>query len=114
MSCSETRVARVVVVLSLMSRRRYSTLISSDSSASITEGEQFGAVLGYAYQFVVSFIWVEGLVRTSLISSTAKYASVGMPTVCGRKSNITITGREMNRLKQSLISWSDARSFGPG
>ena len=51
--------------------------------------------------------------RTSLISSTAKYASVGMPTVCGRTSTITMTGRAMNFFSRSLISWSDARSFGP-
>ena len=50
---------------------------------------------------------------TSLISSTAKYASVGIPTVCGRTSTMTITGRAINRLKRSLISWSEARSLGP-
>jgi len=37
-SCSETRVVSVVVVESLMSRRRCSTPISSASSASIAEG----------------------------------------------------------------------------
>jgi len=37
-SCSETRVARVVVVESLMSRRRCSTPISSASSASMADG----------------------------------------------------------------------------
>jgi hypothetical protein len=37
-SCSVTRVARVVVVESLMSRSRCSTLISSASSASMADG----------------------------------------------------------------------------
>ena len=77
---------------------------------------RFGTVLGYRCQFFLSYILVDGkglLARTSLISSTPKYASVGMPTVCGRTSTITITGREIKRLKRSLISWSDARSFGP-
>ena len=37
-SCSETRVASVVVVESLMSRRRCSTPISSASSASMADG----------------------------------------------------------------------------
>lgn len=50
---------------------------------------------------------------TSLISSTAKYASVGMPTVFGRTSTMTMTGRAIYLLRRSLISWSDARSFGP-
>src|SRR6266853_4031214 len=36
-----------------------------------------------------------------------------MPTVCGRTSMIPITGRAMYRLNNSLISRSDARSFGP-
>ena|SRR6267142_938525 len=36
-----------------------------------------------------------------------------MPTVCGRTSTMTITGRAMYRLNNSLISKSDARSFGP-
>ena len=48
-----------------------------------------------------------------MISSTAKYASVGMPTVCGRTSTMTMTGRAMNLRKRSLISRSDARSLGP-
>ena len=43
-------------------------------------------------------------VRTSLISSTAKYASVGIPTVSGRTSTMTMTGLEMYRLNRSLIS----------
>jgi hypothetical protein len=50
---------------------------------------------------------------TSLISSTAKYASVGIPSCSGRTSTMTMTGRWMYRLNRSLISWSDARSFGP-
>ena len=37
-SCSATRVVSVVVVLSLISRRRCSTPISSASSASMAEG----------------------------------------------------------------------------
>jgi hypothetical protein len=37
-SCSETRVASVVVVESLISRRRCSTPISSASSASMADG----------------------------------------------------------------------------
>jgi hypothetical protein len=36
----------------------------------------FGAILGYTYRFVLSFIWVGGLVRISSISSTAKYSSI--------------------------------------
>lgn len=36
-----------------------------------------------------------------------------MPTVCGRTSTMTITGRAMYRLNNSLISKSDARNFGP-
>ena len=46
----------------------------------------------------------EGGGRTSLISSTAKYASVGIPITCGRTSTITMTGLAMNRLNRSLIS----------
>src|SRR5713226_2250436 len=36
-----------------------------------------------------------------------------MPTVCGLTSIMTITGRAMYRLNNSLISKSDARNFGP-
>lgn len=50
---------------------------------------------------------------TSLIFSTAKYASVGILSSRCRTLTMTITGRGMNCLKRSLISWSDARSFGP-
>ena len=38
---------------------------------------------------------------------------MGIPTVCGRTSTITITGRAMYRLSKSLISKSEARNFGP-
>ena len=54
---------------------------------------------------------------TSRISSTAKYASVGIPVSprppCARTSTITITGREEKRLKSSVISRSDDRRRGP-
>lgn len=51
--------------------------------------------------------------HTSLISSTAKYASVGTPTSFGCTSIMTSSGFGVYRLNNSLISKSDARSFGP-
>jgi hypothetical protein len=108
-----------------MSRRRCSTPISSASSASMADGA-WRNVLRVSvpscrdrdYERICIIYmnirwWFYMHARTSLISSTAKYASVGMPTVCGLTSTMTITGRAMYRLNNSLISKSDARSFGP-
>lgn len=41
---------------------------------------------------------------TSLISFTAEYESIGMPTVFNRTSTMIITGFAMEHLKISLIS----------
>ncbi|KAI7506176.1 hypothetical protein KC367_g103 [Hortaea werneckii] len=51
--------------------------------------------------------------HTSLISSTAKYASVGTPTSFGCTSTMTSSGFGVYRLNKSLISKSLALSFGP-
>ncbi|KAI7092078.1 hypothetical protein KC356_g126 [Hortaea werneckii] len=51
--------------------------------------------------------------HTSLISSTAKYASVGTPTSFGCTSTMTSSGFGVYRLNRSLISKSLALSFGP-
>lgn len=115
-SCSVTRVERVSVVEWAMSRRRCSTPISSASSASIAEGQckkVFRTSVPSCRSELNVFQRQRRDTRTSLISSTAKYASVGIPSCSGRTSTITITGRGMYRLKRSLISWSDARSLGP-
>jgi hypothetical protein len=74
-SCSATRVARVVVVESLMSRSRCSTPISSASSASMADGtwrKVFRvSVPSYSRMLFLKNELNDSL-HTSLISSTAK------------------------------------------
>lgn len=48
-----------------------------------------------------------------MISSIAKYASVGTPASRGCTSTMTSKGFGVYRLNSSLISRSDARSLGP-
>ena len=115
------RVDRVPTATSRMSRSRCSTPISSASSASMIDGvcTKVLVVVVPSYEQCVWLAWVSCEDKqafrphTSLISSTAKYASVGTPTSFGCTSMITSRGLGVYLLNSSLISRSEALSFGP-
>ncbi|KAH3681997.1 hypothetical protein WICPIJ_007042 [Wickerhamomyces pijperi] len=91
---------KVPAAWSLMSLNKCSTPISSASSASIMEG-----------------IWLKVFsveVPSSLTSSMAMYASVGIPMLfCWLTSTTSNVGLGVYFLKRSLIFKSEDLNFGP-